>query len=127
RAGTTTPFYFGDTISTDQANYIGDYTYGSGIEGENREKTTPVGTFPANAWGLYDMHGNLWEWCQGWYGDYPKNDVTDPQGPASGQERVLRGGSWYNPPVISRSAFRFRIEPGRRVSSFGFRLCFFLD
>ena len=71
RAGTTTPFYFGETISTDQVNYDGGYPYGKGKKGVCRRKTTPVGSFPANAWGLYEMHGNGNEWCQDRYGDYP--------------------------------------------------------
>ena len=84
RAGTTTPFHFGETISTDQANYNGNFTYGNGKKGVYRKKTTPVGSFPANAWGLHDMHGNVWQWCQDWYGDYPQKDVVDPQGPEKG-------------------------------------------
>jgi formylglycine-generating enzyme required for sulfatase activity len=81
RAGTTTPFYFGETISTDQANYDGNSVYGNGKKGIYRGKTTPVGSFPPNAFGLYDMHGNLWQWCQDWGGEYPQKDVLDPQGP----------------------------------------------
>src|ERR1019366_4354614 len=77
-----------------QANYNGDYVYGNGKKGKYREKTTPVGSFPANAWGFHDMHGNVWEWCEDWYGDYPKKDVVDPQGAEKGKYRVLRGGSW---------------------------------
>ena len=128
RAGTKTPFYFGATISTDQANYNGNFTYGTSKKGVYREKTTPVGSFPANAWGLYDMSGNLWEWCQDWYGDYPQNDVVDPQGPNTGQLRVLRGGSWNNFPQNCRSAYRVRLGPGLRDSFYGgFRLCFFVE
>jgi sulfatase modifying factor 1 len=127
RAGTKTPFHFGDTISTDQANYNGDFTYGEGKKGKYREKTTPVGTFPANAWGLHDMHGNLWQWCQDWYGDYPQNEVVDPQGPDKSDRRVLRGGSWYHIPEHCRSALRNWYVPGIRVSNCGLRVCFFVE
>jgi len=127
RAGTTTPFHFGETISTEQANYFGEGVYGNGKKGVNRQKTTPVGTFPANAWGLHDMHGNLRQWCQDWYGGYPNNDVTDPQGPEKGQFRVLRGGCWLNNPQFCRSAHRVGHVPGNRGSDYGLRLCFFVD
>jgi formylglycine-generating enzyme required for sulfatase activity len=126
RAGTITPFHFGETISPAQANYNGDYTYRQGEKkGVYRQKTTPVGSFPANAWGLHDMHGNLYEWCQDWLGDYPTNDVVDPQGPDAGQFRVLRGGSWGNIPNQCRSASRGRLVPGLRFYSCGLRVCFF--
>jgi formylglycine-generating enzyme required for sulfatase activity len=127
RAGTKTPFHFGETISTDQANYNGKFTYGDGKKGVYREKTTPVGSFPANAWGLHDMHGNVWQWCQDWYGDYPQKDVVDPQGPDVGKERVLRGGSWLDIPWSCRSASRGRLEPGVRSYVYGLRVCFCLD
>ena len=129
RAGTTTPFHFGETISTDQANYNGKLIYGNGKKGVYREKTTPVGSFPANAWGLHDMHGNVWQWCQDWYGDYPQKDVVDPQGPEKGDSscRVLRGGSWVDGPLHCRSAFRSWDGPGGRIRSIGFRLCFFVE
>ena len=127
RAGTKTPFHFGETIFTDQANYNGNHTYGNGKKGKDRKKTTPVGSFPANAWGLFDTHGNLWEWCQDWLGDYPQNDVADPQGPNEGQYRVLRGGSGVNSPLTCRSACRHRLEPGFRGNVIGLRVCFCLD
>jgi sulfatase modifying factor 1 len=127
RAGTKTPFSFGETISTDQANYLGDATYGNGKKGVNREKTMPVGSFPSNAFGLHDMHGNLFQWCQDWYGDYPQKDVVDPQGPDKGQLRVHRGGSWIDDPRLCRSAFRGGYEPGVRDSVCGFRVCFFVE
>ena len=127
RAGTNTPFHFGETISTEQANYNGDYTYANGEKGVYRKKTTPVGRFPANAWGLHDMHGNVWQWCQDWFGNYPQNDVTDPQGDGKGQFRVLRGGSWLYYPKHCRSAFRYRLEPDYRFDNNGFRLCYFVE
>jgi sulfatase modifying factor 1 len=126
-AGTTTPFHFGETISTDQANYNGNFTYGDGKKGVYRNKTTPVGSFPANAWGLHDMHGNVWQWCQDIYGEYPKKDVLDPQGPEKGQLRVLRGGSWINNPEHCRSAFRYRDGPDFRYNYYGLRVCFFVE
>jgi hypothetical protein len=104
RAGTTTPFHFGETISTDQANFNGEIVYGKGKKGFCRKKTTPVDTFPANAWGLQDMHGNVFQWCQDWHGEYPEKDAIDPQGPKKGEVRVLRGGSWDIHPDICRSA-----------------------
>jgi formylglycine-generating enzyme required for sulfatase activity len=127
RAGTTTPFFFGATISTDQANYDGNHIYGNGKKGVYRQKTTPVGSFPANTWGLFDTHGNLWEWCQDWLGDYPQNDVVDPQGPHAGQYRVLRGGSWLYIPQFCRSACRGGNQPGFRINFYGLRVCFCLD
>lgn len=127
RAGTTTPFHFGDAISAEQANYNGFDIYGSGKKGVFRWKTTPVGNFPANAWGLYDMHGNVLQWCEDWYGDYPQNDVVDPQGANAGKIRVLRGGCWVSPPVQLRSANRGGAAPGFRYKIGGFRLCFCLD
>jgi formylglycine-generating enzyme required for sulfatase activity len=122
RAGTTTPFHTGETISTDQANYDGNYAYGAGRKGEYRDRTTPVGAFEPNAWGLYDMHGNAWEWCQDWYGDYPAGDAMDPSGPDGGADRVLRGGGWFFIPRGCRSAYRLGGDPGNRYSNGGFRL-----
>jgi formylglycine-generating enzyme required for sulfatase activity len=127
RAGTTTPFHFGETISTEQANYNGKAVYGTGKQGVFRQKTTPVGSFPANAWGLHDMHGNVWQSCQDCFGNYPKNDVTDPQGPEKGVCRVLRGGSYSSPPSSCRSASRFRTIPVGRLNYYGFRVCFSVD
>jgi formylglycine-generating enzyme required for sulfatase activity len=121
RARTTTAFNTGETISTDQENYNGDYTYGNGRKGVYRGKTTPVGSFGANAWGLYDMHGNVFEWCSDWYGDYDLENIKDPQGVSSGTNRVVRGGSWNYIPWFCRSANRNSIVPGGR-GSIGFRV-----
>jgi formylglycine-generating enzyme len=127
RAGSTTPFHFGETISTDQANYDGNFAYGDGKKSGCRGKTTPVGRFPANAWGLHDMHGNVYQWCQDWYGDYPQKDEVDPQGPEKGDQHVLRGGSWLNYPSNCRSANRYGNEPDIRNFNFGLRVCFSVE
>ncbi len=127
RSGTTTPFSFGETISTDQVNYNGKYPYGTGRKGAYRKETTAAGSFPTNAWGLFDMHGNVWEWCQDWFGPYPESDVIDPQGQNSGDSRVLRGGSWGSYATQCRAAIRSVNAPGYRYNYIGFRVCFRLD
>jgi formylglycine-generating enzyme required for sulfatase activity len=116
RAGTKTAFSFGDTDTG-----LGDYAWYSGNSGST---THPVGQKKPNAWGLYDMHGNVWEWCADWYGDYAKGAATDPQGPASGTSRVLRGGSWYGDPTHCRSAYRYNdfVIPVSRFIICGFRV-----
>jgi formylglycine-generating enzyme required for sulfatase activity len=124
RAGTATPFYFvGETISTDQANYDGNYVYGKGRKGIYREKTIEVGQFPANAWGLHDMHGNVWEWtCSEYdknYGGAELHCVSDPN---SSGPRVVRGGSWSREPEGLRSAARLRGDPRGWDDHGGFRL-----
>ena len=128
RAGTKTPFHFGETISTDQANYDGTRRiYADGKMGMFRDKTTPVGFFSANKWGLHDMHGNLRQWCQDWYGDYPEGSVTDPKGPENGVFRVLRGGSWISSPRTCRSAQRRWYQPIISSNDLGLRVCFSID
>jgi formylglycine-generating enzyme required for sulfatase activity len=122
RAGTDTPFFFGKCLSTDQANYDGNYPLSGCKKGKYRQKTTPVASFKPNSWGLYDMHGNVWEWCQDWYGTYPSGNVTDPAGSEDGVRRILRGGGWYYDARGCRSAYRGRVTPGARDANFGFRL-----
>ena len=124
RAGTTTPFHFGATISTGQANYNGSYTYGSGRKGRFRKKTVPVGSFAANRFGLHDVHGNVWEWVQDcWNGSYQgasRDGSAWERGDCSA--RVLRGGSWGSRPRNLRSAYRGRDSTGDRGSYDGFRI-----
>jgi formylglycine-generating enzyme required for sulfatase activity len=125
RAGTTTPFHFGPRITTEQANFDGNYTYNGSAKGEYREKTTPVGAFPPNAFGLHDMHGNVWEWCQdAWHDSY---DGSPTDGSAwecgEGVPRVLRGGSWGYDPRRCRAAVRVSFVPGLRNGFIGFRVC----
>jgi formylglycine-generating enzyme required for sulfatase activity len=114
RVGTTTPFSFGDNITTDQVNYNGNLPCNKGRKGEYRNQTVEIKSLPPNAWGLYQMHGNVSEWCQDWYGH---QSITE-----SGPLRVLRGGSWFSYCRQCRSAYRFVLDSAYRASYIGFRL-----
>ncbi|MBR5757268.1 MAG: formylglycine-generating enzyme family protein, partial [Thermoguttaceae bacterium] len=112
RAGTSGDYNVNDRSLDD----LGWYSGNSG------DRIHPVGKKTANAWGLYDMHGNVWEWCADWLANYPAGTVGDPAGPDSGRFRVLRGGSWFNSAGRCRSAARYRDDPESRHSYYGFRL-----
>jgi formylglycine-generating enzyme required for sulfatase activity len=122
RAGTISQFHFSRQLNGRQANCNGMRPYGTETEGPYLQKTSAVGRYSPNAWGLYDMHGNVYEWCSDWYGDYPTGTVTDPIGPATGSLRVYRGGSWFNNAVMCRSAYRIRLDPSNRNFYLGFRV-----
>jgi formylglycine-generating enzyme required for sulfatase activity len=126
RAGTLVPlpFHYGENVSSTDANFFGDKPYGNAAKGPYLSRTTAVGSYRPNAWGLYDMHGNVWQWCSDWLDDWyaPRSPKEDPHGPDEGKLRCARGGSWGNPARDCRSACRGGFEPNKGYSHVGFRV-----
>jgi formylglycine-generating enzyme required for sulfatase activity len=129
RAGTTTATSFGDRLSSKQANFLGSKPYNGAEEGPALKRATPVGSYPANAWGLHDMHGNIFEWCRDWYHSQLPGGVDPDLSTRKGTvnrdgtfPRVRRGGAWNDDGKYLRSAFRLRYEPERRSDHIGFRV-----
>ena len=123
RAGTTTPFYFGETITTDLVNFNGNHNYGNAPEGTHRKQTTDVGSFPPNAFGLYDMHGNVWEWCQDvWHDNYDGAPTDGSAWETEADDRLLRGGCWYDDSRDCRSAWRMNNYVDSISNYWGFRV-----
>jgi formylglycine-generating enzyme required for sulfatase activity len=124
RAKTTTPFYTGDCLTSEQANFNGEEPYTNCAKSEDRNKSLPVGSFPPNAFGLYDMHGNILQWCNDWYGEYDTDEKMNPKGPEKGANKIIRGGGWHNAAWECRSAYRggAGLYPGTRGTGIGFRI-----
>jgi formylglycine-generating enzyme required for sulfatase activity len=125
RAGTNTPFAYGPTLTTDLVNYNGDFSYHGGPKGVYRHVTTPIGSFPPNAFGLVDLHGNLWEWCaDAWHDDYsgaPLDGSVWADGPRA-DYRVARGGCWHDTPDVCRSTARIKVRAAEGDEMTGFRI-----
>jgi formylglycine-generating enzyme required for sulfatase activity len=122
RANTTTPFYTGNCLTTDQANFNGQEPYLNCEKGIDRKKPITVGSFSSNAFGLYDMHGNMCEWTNDWYGEYNIDEKMNPKGPETGEIKVIRGGGFWNPGWRCRSACRVGDPPGNRGAGLSFRI-----
>jgi formylglycine-generating enzyme required for sulfatase activity len=124
RAGTSTPFWWGHAISTDQANYNGNFTYAQGGKGEWRQRTLPVDAFAANRWGLYNVHGNVWDWTEDCWNERNAGNPGTGAARTSGDcvWRVVRGGAWNYSPADLRSAHRYWNLPHNRNTGTGFRV-----
>ena len=122
RANTTTPFYTGNCLTTEQANFNGEMPYVNCEEGEIRNKALPVGSFEPNAFGLYDMLGNIGQLCGDWYGEYNLNETLNPKGPEEGGRKVLRGGGYLEPAHECRSARRTGVPQVNRGTGISFRI-----
>ncbi|MBY0525919.1 MAG: formylglycine-generating enzyme family protein [Gemmataceae bacterium] len=122
RAGTTTPFSIGPSLSSFQANFNGERPYGDGARSPYRQRPVAIGTFAANPYGLHDMHGNVTEWCADWHDIYAAEPQTNPTGPSVGQDRVYRGGSWFDHGNLCRSAIRGKNRPDTALTVVGFRV-----
>src|SRR5574341_394347 len=125
RAGTSTPFYFGETLTTDVANYNGEFTFRSEPKGVYRHETTEVGCFPPNAMGMFDLHGNIWEWCSdAWHDNYEGAPTDERAWELKGDAalRVARGGCWHDTPDVCRSAARLKMAANEGDDIVGFRV-----
>ncbi len=124
RGDSLQPFHLGLSLSSTLANFDGNYPYGGAPRGPFLKRTSPVGSYPPSPLGLYDLHGNVWEWCADWYGEhyYAESPAEDPAGPATGDRRVVRGGCWSSPGNNCRTAYRGKLEPGDHVYRVGFRV-----
>jgi formylglycine-generating enzyme len=122
RAGTRTPFYTGHQLAGNEANYDTRFPSPGGTPAEPADRTLPAGSYPANPWRVFDLHGNVWEWTNDWYGPYREGVEIDPRGPSTGTKRVIRGGSWRFDANSARCGLRYTHAPQDKGYSLGFRI-----